>query len=213
MTISTYATLKDAVLKWLLRANSDLVVTDTQLARYIQLCEKEMNRRLKENRLLFADANLTIAEDTATLALPTNYSQVMSFEHSDDQARGIDYVSPPVFASDHTGRGVGRPDTYTIIGTNMRFAPTPDADYEAYMLYRSTVTALSDTNTTNVILTAHPDLYLYGSLKHAYMQIKDQKELENVSAMAEAIFTSLEADNVNSLLPAGTKARPRNPIG
>ena len=45
--------------------------------------------------------------------------------------------------------------------------PKPDANYTAYINYYKKFTALSDSNTTNFILTDHPAIYLYGSLYHA----------------------------------------------
>jgi len=45
--------------------------------------------------------------------------------------------------------------------------PRPDSNYTAYINYYKGFDALSDTNTTNYILTSHPSIYLYGSLFHA----------------------------------------------
>jgi hypothetical protein len=61
----------------------------------------------------------------------------------------------------------GMPVAYTIIGDNFRFAPTPDTTYTGTLNYFKSFDALSDSNTTNYILTNHPAIYLYGSLYHA----------------------------------------------
>ena len=61
----------------------------------------------------------------------------------------------------------GLPSSYTILGDTFRFSPKPDASYTGYINYYKTFDTLSDTNTTNFILTNHPAIYLYGSLFHA----------------------------------------------
>ena len=45
--------------------------------------------------------------------------------------------------------------------------PKPDSSYTSKINYYKAFDALSDTNTTNYILTSHPAIYLYGSLFHA----------------------------------------------
>ena len=49
----------------------------------------------------------------------------------------------------------------------LRFGPAPDTSYTGYLSYYKSFGALSDSNTTNYILTNHPGIYLYGSLYHA----------------------------------------------
>jgi hypothetical protein len=61
----------------------------------------------------------------------------------------------------------GQPSTYTILGDNFRFAPTPASSYTGTINYYKEFDPLSDSNTTNYILTNHPAIYLYGSLYHA----------------------------------------------
>jgi len=61
----------------------------------------------------------------------------------------------------------GLPLAYTILGDTFRFMPRPDSNYTAFINYYKGFDALSDTNTTNYILTSHPSIYLYGSLFHA----------------------------------------------
>ena len=61
----------------------------------------------------------------------------------------------------------GIPQANTILGDTFRFMPKPDSSYTGYINYYKKFDALSDTNTTNFILTDHPAIYLYGSLFHA----------------------------------------------
>ena len=52
----------------------------------------------------------------------------------------------------------------TLIGERLYFGPTRDSSYAIVWAYYAKPTALSDSNTSNAILTNHPDLYLYASL-------------------------------------------------
>ena len=59
------------------------------------------------------------------------------------------------------------PSTYTIIGDNFRFAPTPASTYTGTLNFYKEFDPLSDSNTSNYILSNHPAIYLYGSLYHS----------------------------------------------
>ena len=59
------------------------------------------------------------------------------------------------------------PSTFTILGDNFRFAPTPASTYTATINYYKEFDPLSSTNTSNYILSNHPSIYLYGALYHA----------------------------------------------
>jgi hypothetical protein len=63
------------------------------------------------------------------------------------------------------------PRTYTIESDNgterFRFAPAPDTSYTGSLQYYKAFDSLSDSTTSNYILSTHPAIYLYGSLYHA----------------------------------------------
>ena len=61
----------------------------------------------------------------------------------------------------------GKPLFYTHSESQFELYPTPDGAYAAEVLYYQQVPALSDSATGNWLLTAAPDLYLYGALIHS----------------------------------------------
>ena len=83
----------------------------------------------------------------------------------------LNYITPSNLISIRGGSTAGMPRTYTIESDNgtesFRFAPQPDTSYTGYLQYYKAFNALSDSNTSNYILTNHPAIYLYGSLYHA----------------------------------------------
>ena len=62
------------------------------------------------------------------------------------------------------GSQQGQPKAYTVVGDEIRLAPTPDSVYEMEMLFWQKPVSLSDSATTNFMLTANPDALLYGAL-------------------------------------------------
>jgi hypothetical protein len=55
--------------------------------------------------------------------------------------------------------------------------PTPDTGYTGELTYYGKITALSDSNTSNWLLSYAPDLYLYGALLEASPYLKDDERL------------------------------------
>ena len=162
MALSTYAELKTGIANWLNR--SDL--TDEISDDFIKLVESEYNSKLRIRKMITSDTSFTIDSELETL--PTGFLQVRDFFIVSGSAKySLTYMPPTQMDQTRGGSTSGRPIVYTILGGNFRFAPTPDATYTATINYYKAIDALSDSTTTNYILTNHPGIYLYGSLYHA----------------------------------------------
>ena len=74
----------------------------------------------------------------------------------------MEYVTPDLFV-DLAGRS-GRPAFFTILGRELRLAPTPDGVYRLLMAYWADIPPLGPEQPTNDLLLSHPRLYLYGAL-------------------------------------------------
>jgi hypothetical protein len=55
--------------------------------------------------------------------------------------------------------------------------PAPAVDIEIEMIYYGKIPALTDSNTTNWLLTKAPDVYLYGALTHAAPFLMDDQRI------------------------------------
>ena len=66
---------------------------------------------------------------------------------------------------------------YSIMDSAIELVPAPSDDVEIEMVYYKKIPALSDTNTTNWLLTKAPDIYLYGALSHASPFIMDDQRM------------------------------------
>ena len=98
---------------------------------------------------------------------------------------------------------IGPPQIYTMIGTDIYFAPPPDSvdtgsGYQYSMWYFQKVPPLTDTNLTNWLLTAAPDLYLYAALLESAPFLVDDKRIETWSGLYGRSMTSLLAQDARS---------------
>ena len=161
MALSTYSELKSSIANWLNR--SDLT---TEIANdFIVLTEKDFNSKLRIRKMV-AQTSLTL--NAETVALPSGFLQVRDFYIlSGGTKYSLTYMTPSQMDQIKGTSVVGMPSSYTILGDTFRFAPVPGDSYTAYLNYYKTFYALSDSNTSNFILTNHPSIYLYGSLYHA----------------------------------------------
>ena len=162
MALATYSDLKTSIANWLNR--SDL--TNEISEDFIVLTEKDFNSKLRIRKMNETNSSFTI--DSETVALPTGFLQVRDFYILQGGTKyALKYITPAQMDQIKGGSTSGMPSTFTILGDNFRFAPSPSASYTGVINYFKEFDALSDSNTSNYILTNHPAIYLYGSLYHA----------------------------------------------
>ena len=161
MALSTYSELKSSIANFLNRSDLTTEIQDD----FIKLTEADFNSKLRVRKMI-AQSTLTI--DSETEALPTGFLQVRDFYILSGSTKyPLRYMTPSQMDQVKGTSVTGIPQAYTILGDTFRFTPKPDSTYTGYINYYKKFDALSDTNTTNFILTDHPSIYLYGSLFHA----------------------------------------------
>ena len=108
-----------------------------------------------------------------------------------EKTRPIDplqYVSPELLARIYAGNSTGRPKVYTMRAGYMLFGPVPDSIYQLEIDYYAKVADLTESATTNDMLTNNPDVYLYGSLLEAEpFLMNDQRVPMWLAAFEKAI--------------------------
>ena len=169
MAISTYTELKTAIANFLARDDLPSVIPD-----FIQLAEATMSREL-ETRSQEKRATATLTSGDEYIALPTDLREVREVKLNTTPLTVLTYYSPVALDSNFSSGGVGKPKGFSIIGDEMKMRPVPDDSYTAEIIYIGSITALSDSNATNNILTRSPDAYLYGSLAEAYAYLLDEQ--------------------------------------
>jgi len=210
MAIGTYTELTTAIYAWMLRSNTDIVVTSGQIENYVALLEAELNRELRIRELEETAAVVTAA-DTDYAALPSDFKKLNTLEF-DSVPFDIEYVTRRKLKELYGGQ-TGRPKAYTIYANRIYFGPTPDAVYNMTIDYYKAIDPLTSGDPTNEILTPYPDIYLYGALKHGYMQLKDTENANAVGQNYNAIIERVKQADVESRLPNKLIMKARNPIG
>jgi hypothetical protein len=191
MAIGTFAQLKTAAANWLDR--SDL--TD-RIPEFITLAEARFNRILRTRDMETVSTAISTAAGTREYSLPTGFVQMKEFHLTTDPLTPLAYITPEMMTRIWAGSGRGKPEVFTIIADNVRLGPNPDAVYTTSMLYYKTFTALSDSATTNDMLTNNPDVYLYGVLLEAEPFIMNDARVQIwATAFQQAIGDIQNQDN------------------
>jgi hypothetical protein len=77
----------------------------------------------------------------------------------------------------------------------MRTVPVADDSYTAELTYYAKLSKLSSTNTTNWLLTAASDAYLYGTLMQAAPYLKDDARIAVWSSMYISALEDLQVSD------------------
>jgi len=161
MSYTNYTDLQASVAGYLGR--SDLT---TEIPDFIRFAELRLARELRTRQMLNSATAPTIANDART-ALPTDFLEIRDLFVQGTPRRPLTYMSPSAFSREARADIVGLPVFYTILASEFKFAPIPDAAYTLEILYYAKPTFLSSANASNVFLANYPDALLYASLIEA----------------------------------------------
>lgn len=198
MTIATYAELVTEVESFLNRADQT-----ARIPTAIRLFEAWCNRELRLPQMEGV-STATTAADSESVPLPSNFRQVRSLHLDTDPIRVLEYMAPASMRSTYAANQTGKPLVYTIENEALALAPVPDDAYTLVLTYYATVPALTSTDTTNWLLTKHPDAYLAGTLAYMYALLRDNEE----SAKWQSFLDSIVASAVRE----GNRERIAGPI-
>jgi len=161
MALTSYSTLKTSIANWLNRSDLTSEIADD----FIVLTEADLNSKLRIRKMI---TSTSITIDSETESIPADFLQIRDFFITEGGTKhALKYITPAQMDEIRGSSTSGLPQTYTILGDNFRFAPIPSSSYTGTLNYYAKFAALSDSNTSNYILTHHPSIYLYGSLYHA----------------------------------------------
>ena len=197
MALDTYANLQTVIGNWLNRSDLTTAIPD-----FISLAETQMMRRMtkrlsEEGKSIPRSAitrNAAFSINAETVSVPSDFLGPINFT-IDAQGRKLTYLSPESFAAEKARRGTSPasdvPQFYTVIGTLFQFCPVPDTTYTGTLVYWTALSALSVSNTTNWILTKHPDVYLYGALTQSAPYLQDDARLATWGALFQAALEDM----------------------
>ena len=201
MAITTYSELKSAVADWLNR--SDLT---SAIPNFIALAEAQLNRQIRHRKMITrADATL----DTPYFAVPGDWLENIRFQLNTNPVTPLVYRTPEQLLEDNQVYVTsGQPMFYTMVGQQFQVLPAPDGSYDAELLYYAKIPALSDSNTTNWLLTEAPDVYLYATLAQSAPYLKEDERTNTWLSLYQAVTKDMDVADQRARV-GSSKLTPR----
>jgi hypothetical protein len=189
MALDSYSALQTAVETHLARVGDSSIAS--VLPDLITLFEAKAARRLRTRQM---EERSTADLSTQYLALPTGFVEMRSLKLNTDPVQDLDFATPDFISRVWAGSEVGTPKVYSIIGSELMFAPSPDTTYTVEMAYYK-FSGLSDSNTSNWLLESHPDAYLYGTLVEAAIYLKDEARAVLWTQLRDQAFDAIDRED------------------
>lgn len=197
MALSSYSELQTAVGSWLNR--SDLT---SNIPDFIKLAEASFNRVLRTRNQI---KRATSTVSTQFVTQPTDLLELYNIQINSDPIRRLEQVSLTKIDELKEGSSrSGKPLYFSITGADFELYPSPDTSYTLELVYYSTITSLSDTNTSNFLLTNHPDIYLYGTLVQAEPYLMNDERIGTWGALLGKAIEELRVSDERSQTESGT---------
>lgn len=171
MALTSYTELKTSIANYLNRSDLTSVIPD-----FITLAESKLNRILRL-RVMQKRVSTTTTADDAFIDLPSDFLEMVQFFVDSNPNAILDYVNPTEIELNNLQDSSGTPQQYTIMGNEIKLNPIPDSTYTLKLSYFGKIPALSNSNTTNYILSNYPQVYLYGALVEAQPYIINDERL------------------------------------
>lgn len=188
MALSTYAELKSSVADWLNRSDLTTAIPD-----FISLAEAQMERKLR-TRQMISRASATISTEYS--ALPDDFLEVKSLKLQTNPVTPLQFETIDSLDNlQQQYRSASKPRFFSIVGNQIRTVPVPDDSYTTELTYYAKLSKLSSTNTTNWLLTAASDAYLYGTLMQAAPYLKDDARIAVWSSMYISALEDLQVSD------------------
>lgn len=185
-----YATLKTTIADWIVHDDAEAKADDL-----IDMFEAWANRHMRiheaEDRI---SDTVPVGETWDYVALPTLWNGARAIrpycktatQLTPDQLDRWKVIDPS---------GTSCDNYYTIEDQALRFHPPLTENTELEILYWRKVPALDDVTTTNWLIEAHPDYYLYGSLYFGGVYIKSPEYLQLVTNLFQQIQEDIKIDS------------------
>jgi hypothetical protein len=204
MALDTFSGLKTTISDYLNRDDLTSIIPS-----FITIAEAKFNRKLRIRQMV---KRSTASLDTQFFAYPSDWLQAKEFQLNTNPIVRLEFVTEAygdeLKANSYIA--TGKPVYYTIIGTQIEVIPSPDATYTGELTYYAKIPALSDSNTSNWLLTYAPDLYLYGALLEATPYLKDDERLGTWSQLYINSLSDIEIADQRASVSSTTLVRARS---
>ena len=198
MAITSYSTLISGAKTYLNRSD----ISDAQIEEFIGLAEASFNRVLRtRNQIKRSTSDVS----TQFVTQPTDLLELYNIQLNSSPVRRLEQVSlSKIDSLKEESSTAGKPRYFAITGSDLEFYPTPDTTYEIEVIYYSTITPLSEADTTNFLITNHPDIYLFGTLVQAEPWLMNDERIGVWGALLGKAIEELRVSDERSQTESGT---------
>ena len=203
----TYAELKTAIANYLNR--SDLT---SDIDTFIDNVEAELNRRLRTKDMI---KRATATADSQYLSVPTDWIEAINVEITSNDFSPLfqqSIESLDVYRKSNNN-STGQPVYFAMVDDSIELAPTPDVEYTLQLTYYAKISALSDSNTSNFVSVSHPDVYLYGALKHASIFLMEDERIPMFTQQFEKALEEMRLEQEKAAFGKGSLMMRRRTYG
>jgi hypothetical protein len=192
MPITTYSDLQTSVADYLDRSDMTSVIPT-----WIDLAEAQFQRVIRDRRML---QRSTADVDSQFTQLPSDFLEMLNIQLNGSTIQGLEYRTPSALDAERPFLNqYGKPIFFSIVGETLEVLPNPNGTaYTTELLYYQKIPALSDSNTSNWLLTNHPDVYLFGTLKQSAPYLKNDERLTVWSALYQQAVEELRVQDDRS---------------
>ena len=202
----TYTELKAAIAEWAHRSN----IPATTIDLFIDLAEAEFNVRL---RCVEQETVAALACASKFTDLPADFLEMRIVEFNGSKLRNLSYATPELIADWRSREPTGDPLAYSIRGTSIELIPAPGSDdpsvdgfgddllpfvegeVNLILTYWAEVPALSDANTSNWLLAAHPNMYLYECLRQLSVYTRDDSSVQRYAMLLQGYYQAMRSSD------------------
>ncbi|MFD2207214.1 phage adaptor protein [Kiloniella antarctica] len=198
MDLSTYPGLKAAVASYL--ARSDL---ENETPVFLALAEVRLNRELRI-RAMEKTSNAATVVGEGAVAKPSDFLEARTLVLETSPQRVLELLTPQQLEENRSANsGGGVPAYYAIIGGEIQLAPVPQSVTTLKLTYYGRLTPMSDTVTTNEIITNNPDLYLYGAMLEAETFLMNDERITMWGSMLDRAIQAVKGADDREAWNAG----------
>ncbi len=158
MTLATYTDLTTEIGNWLQRQDLAAVTPS-----FVQLFEACANRRLRVRQ---QEATVELTPANGVVVLPADYLAWRRLTWTGNPRQELAFVEPSWLQAAYPDLPTDTPRVFTIEGGNILTMPLDPTDTALELVYFQQIPSLA-ANSTNWLMSQHPDLYLFGSLAEA----------------------------------------------
>jgi len=137
---------------------------------------------------------------TEYTGLPSDFLEIRSAHLNTSPKTQLRAMALSEIRSRRLGSTTGQPEVFAITGDEILLAPAPDGTYEIELDYYA-FTELSDSNTTNWLLTNYPDIYLWSGRLEGASYVGNERKIVEANGFLAAALKSLEDSDWGATFP------------